>query len=110
MTKSQQELEQPAKVYQLDAVERKVDQALSKLDNIANSVSGVVTETQMETRLKEVKIQIEEDYKILIKNEREQIDLKYGPTYKGIWWVVASVASLLIASVWASFNNFWRGQ
>jgi L-lactate utilization protein LutB len=46
--KSQDELEQPAKVYQLDAVETKVDQAISKLDTLLEQTSGVVTHKQME--------------------------------------------------------------
>jgi len=108
--KSQNELELPAKVYQVDAVERKVDEALGKLDVIARSVSGVVTETQMETRIKEVRTEIEKDFDVKIKSEIKAINLKYGPTYKGIWWVVASMATGLLAMFWAMLNNFWRGQ
>lgn len=110
MTRSQQELEQPAKVYQLDAVDRKVDQALSMLQTISNNVSGVVTETQMEKRLKEVRDEIEDDYNLKITNEIKTIHLKYGPTYKGIWWVISTMAVGLIGIFWAMINNLWRGQ
>lgn len=110
MTKSQQELEQPAKVYQLEAVDRKVDQALSMLTDISRSVSGVVTETQMEARIKAVRDELEADYKEKIAAEVEAIHLKYGPTYKGVWWVVGAMATGLIAMFWAMLNNFWRGE
>lgn len=104
--KSQQELEQPAKVYQLDAVEGKVDQALAKLDTITQSIQGIVTPIQMEAAIKSAKSEMEEK----IRNDIEAIHLKYNPTYKGIWWVVTAVSGLLITSVWAAFNNFWRGS
>lgn len=48
MRRPQDESEQPAKVYQLDAVENKVDTAIGKLDAILKQTSGVVTRKQME--------------------------------------------------------------
>lgn len=115
--KTQAESEAPAKVYQLDAVDRKVDQALSMLDKIVASVDGVVNNAQLETRMKELAEEFDEkldeqkkEFKKALENEVKSIHLKYNPTYTGIWWVVGSVATLLLASVWAAFNNFWRGS
>lgn len=100
VSKSQEELEQPAKVYQLNAVENKVDQALKKLDDIASSVSGVITNTQLEGRLKE--FEVEQDIKLAELEKR--IHLKYEPSYKGVWWVVGAIAAgllaMAVASIW----------
>lgn len=115
--KTQTELEQPAKVYQLDAVERKVEQALDKLDTIVNSVSGVVTNSHLEARLKEQGIEFSNQMNTLeqkmsksISSEVQKIHLKYNPTYKGIWWVVGTLATCLIGLLFAQLNNFWRGS
>jgi len=100
VSKSQEELEQPAKVYQLNTVEGKVDEALRKLDGIAKSISGVVTTTQLEGRLKE--FETEQDTKL--ESLEKRIHLKYEPTYKGVWWVVGAIAVGLIAM---AVSNIW---
>ena len=116
-SKSQTELEQPAKVYQLMATDAKVDQALAMLKTISESVSGVVTESQLNSRLKDFEKNIDDkiadDIKNVgerITNEVKAIHLKYGPTYSGIWWVVGVMATGLITMFWAMINNFWRGS
>ena len=115
--KSQQESEQPAKVYQLDAVETKVDQALTKIDKILESVSGVVTVGQLETRLKDQQDDFTKKLKSMqeshdedLQNMKTAIDLKYEPTYKGIWWVVSSIAAVLIGAIWAQISGLWGGK
>lgn len=104
--RSQSESEQPAKVYQLDAVEAKVDQALAKLDNIATSVSSVVNRGELQAAIKESEDRIMEQ----VADEVKQIHLKYGPTYKGIWWVVAALVMGLLSLLWGALNDFWRGN
>lgn len=76
----QDESEQPAKVYQLDAVENKVDQAITKLDTILNQTSGLVTVSQLSTTERQLKDQIEE--------EVEKIHLKYGPLKRNVSWFI----------------------
>lgn len=99
--KSQQDLEQPAKVYQLDAVEVKVDQALAKLDQIANSVNGVTTRIEVETMIEVSKKEIKED----VTEQIAKIHLEYGPTKKGVWWVISSIGAVLIAQLVLQFMN-----
>lgn len=80
----QDESEQPAKVYQLDAVESKVDEAISKLDTILNQTSGLVTVVQLSTSERQVKDQL--------KEEIEKVHLEYGPMKRNVsWFIKASV-------------------
>jgi len=66
--KTQDELEQPAKVYQLDAVESKVDIVLVKLDELSQKTSGLVTQTQLETRMSDEVQKIHLEYQPMKKN------------------------------------------
>lgn len=81
--RSQDESEQPAKVYQLDAVEGKVDQAIVKLNTILDQTSGLVTVTQLSATEKVLKEQIEE--------EVEKIHLEYGPMKRNITWFIRAL-------------------
>lgn len=92
--KSQNELEQPAKVYQLDAVENKVDLALGKLDQIVSSIDGVVTNIQLESRLKKM----EEDIK-------SDVDIKYGPIKNGAWVVLGAVVLGIVTQIVLNLLN-----
>lgn len=92
--KSQQELEQPAKVYQLDAVEDKVDQLLAEVRNISQNVNGVITNSQLEARLQQFKEDISTD-----------VDLKYGPIKNGAWFVVGAVIIGVVAQVVLNLLN-----
>lgn len=76
VNKSQDELEQPAKVYQLDAVESKVDQAIIKLDTLIAQTSSVVTHAQLAAELKEAK---------------KEIHLTYGPMKENLKWFTRAV-------------------
>lgn len=93
-SKSQQDLEQPAKVYQLDAVETKVDQLLAEVKSISQSVNGVITNSQLEARLQQFKEDINND-----------VDLKYGPIKNGAWFVVGAVIVGVIAQVVLNLLN-----
>lgn len=101
---TQQELEQPAKVYQLNAVDSKVDQALKLLGEINKSVTGVVTTGQMEAHVKTVTDELTKKFDEKLAAEVKAIHLKYSPTYKGIWWAVSGIGSILIAIL---ANNIW---
>lgn len=109
-TDEQKMLEKPVKGYQLreltnavSDLEKTVD---TKLSEILNNTKGLATVTDVET----VKQDLRKEFNERIDNEVKAIHLKYNPTYKGIWWVVSSVGGLLLATIWASFNNFWRGN
>lgn len=95
MSKTQEELERPAKVYQVLAVETKVDQALLKLDEIVKSVNGVTTVAQVEAMIEKAKADIKED----IDNEIKKIHLHYGPTKGAAIWVLCVVVAALIGQV-----------
>jgi len=92
--KSQQELEQPAKVYQLDAVDAKVDQVLAEVKAISQNVNGVITNSQLEARLQQFKEDINND-----------VDLKYGPIKNGAWFVVGAVIIGVVAQVILNLLN-----
>lgn len=94
MGKTQDELEQPAKVYQLNAVETKVDQLLSEVKQIAQSINGVVTNTQLEARLEKFE-----------KDLKEDIATEYGPIKKGAWVVLAAVVLGIITQVTLNLLN-----
>lgn len=88
MRRPQDESEQPAKVYQLDAVENKVDQVNEKLDTLLKQTSGLVTVSQLAGSEKAMKEQISE--------EVEKIHLKYGPMKRNLsWFIKASVVQML---------------
>jgi len=77
-TSTQDELEKPAKVYQLNAVESKVDQALTLLNTLVIQTNGLITSSQLECAKKEIYDKMATD--------KTEIDLKYGPLKKNITW------------------------
>lgn len=83
VARSQKDSEQPAKVYQLDALESKVDDALSKLNTIITQTSGLVTETQLLAVRKEMEEHVADEVK--------KIHLVYGPTKRNISWFVKAI-------------------
>ena len=87
---SQEELEKAAKVYQVNAVEAKVDQVLKTLNTIVEQTKGLVTITQLDEARKELKASI--------KEEIEKIHLEYGPMKRNLGWFikVSIVEGLLI--------------
>lgn len=76
MKKTQAELEQPVKGYQLDAVEAKVDQALIKLDSVIQQTQGIVTRAELEREIKDAK---------------KEVHLEYGPMKKNLDWFIKAI-------------------
>lgn len=85
--RSQQESEQPAKVYQLDAVESKLNDALTKLDTVINQTKGVVTSEQLVTAKKEILEEVDKRIEI----STEAIHLEYRPMKQNLTWFVRAV-------------------
>lgn len=82
-SRSQEESEQPAKVYQLDAVEAKVNDANAKLDRLLQQTSGLVTESQLGATKREL-----EDF---VADEINKIHLEYGPLKRNISWFIKAL-------------------
>lgn len=97
--KTQEELEQTVKGYQLDAVEIKVDQAIAKLDTIINQTNGLVTPAQLE----DAKIVLK-DY---VKEEIKKVHLTYSPLKTKINALNATLGGAVVLQlVYIAFNLF----
>lgn len=85
---SQIDLEKPAKVYQLNTVEAKVDSALSKLDTLITQTSGLATTEQLSAAI--------------LESERKT-DLKYGPlkrsVNKFVWLLISGLVTIVTQGV-----------
>lgn len=109
--KSQQELEKPAKVYQVDAVETKVDQALALLQTISAQTTGVINQTQLDTAIAEVL----KEAKDHTNNEVKLVNADYGPLKRTIvkfaWIIITAivaqvgVAVAMVATVIAKLGS-----
>lgn len=88
---SQQELEQPAKVYQLNAVETKVDTALLKLDALLTQTSSLISVAQLDAAKAEIRFEIAEEIK--------KIHLTYGPMKKNLGWFVKLVIGAVVGII-----------
>lgn len=79
-TPTQEELEQPVKGYQLQAVQVELEGVNKKLDKVITQTSGLVTCAQLDATKKEI---------------FETVELKYGAKIKfqdKIFWLVAGTA------------------
>jgi len=90
-SRSQQESEQPAKVYQLDAVDKKVDSMNEKLDTLLQQTSGLVTTNQLS--------QTERELREKIKEEVDKVNLEYGPMKRNSDWLFKTVVGLILAAL-----------
>lgn len=98
-SKSQQELEQPVKYYQLQAVETKLDHALKQLDTIVTQTSGLVTLGQLEEAKKTTKEYIDDE---VIK-----VHLDYKPLknkYNAI--IGTAITAVIVQLIYIIFNLF----
>lgn len=92
--RSQAESEQPAKVYQLDAVMNKVLEVNGKLDMLLTQTSGLVTTAQLSAS--------EQTTHEKIKEEIDKIHLEYGPLKRNINWLFRTIvgeAAVIIGEV-----------
>lgn len=94
--RSQIESEAPAKVYQLDALDSKLDsyqlETNEKLDTLLNQTKGVITIDQAHAMIKESEIEVRK----WVESEVQKIHLEYGPTKKGAWWVGGVIVTAVI--------------
>lgn len=89
--KTQQESEQGVKVYQLDAVESKVDSIQSDVKLLLIQTSTFVTASQLEAnRLEAIKY---------ADNIAKEVDLKYEPMKKNLTWFTRTTIGLAIGVV-----------
>jgi len=103
-TEEQKMLEKPVRGYQLRELTNAVNDYKitvdKRLEEIVNNVKGVATVSDLEKAKKDMREEFEEKIDEAVK----QINLKYDPTYKGIWYVVGGIVLGLIGIV---INNFW---
>lgn len=88
MSDTQKELEQPAKVYQLNSVAEKLDLVLDRLDKIESQTKGVVTFEQMEQYVRNY----------VTSELKEHIMFKKN-VVKWAWWVGTTISTLLVADI-----------
>lgn len=103
-TKTQAELEAPAKVYQLDALDTKVSDALKKLDTILDGISGVATTEYVDAKIKVAKDDIIKDLKQYVDDENEKIHLEYRPIKKGALWFAGVIVVAMVGVVVTAWN------
>ena len=103
--RSQTESEQPAKVYQLDAVESKVDRALDLLDTVVRNTSGLVSET----RLTQVREEIDKDVDEKIEESEKKIHLEYRPFKAAAYWLAGIVVAGLVGQYIALMTGVFTG-
>lgn len=78
--KTTQEMEQPAKQYQIEAIHVQLKSANDKLDNLLQIQNDYVTHPQLQESE---------------RKQKEYVDTKYGPIYKLFW---AALTALVVAS------------
>lgn len=94
--KTQAELESPAKVYQLDALDEKVERVLVAVDVITQQTSGVVTQAELKDLKKELIKYVDEE----VADSETRTTEKFSPMQKAlnkfVWLVVGAVVSVFI--------------
>lgn len=108
VTKSQSESEAPAKVYQLDAVDGKVSDALKKLDDILRNIKGVATTEYVDTKIKNAKDEIMADVQKIVEDEVAKVHLEYRPIKNGALWFAALLVSTVVGIGVVTWNALQR--
>lgn len=103
--RSQAESEQPAKVYQLDAVEGKVDRALDMLNTVVQNTSGLVSEA----RLSQVKKEIDDSVDEKLEESEKKIHLEYRPFKTAAYWLAGVVVAGLVGQYIALMTGVFTG-
>lgn len=91
MAKSQAESEQPAKVYQLDALGEQLGNIGKQLETVVKQTAGLVTQAQLEA----VKTTFKEKLDEAIKDVRSE----YSPTLKrnkALWGLVGALFLMIV--------------
>lgn len=104
LTDEQKMLEKPVKGYQLRELTNEVsdmkDVFLKKFDVLTRGIEGVATITYVES----IRKQLEDDFVKQLDERDKRIHLRYGPFYKGGWWVAGAVAvgliGLAVTRIW----------
>ena len=105
-SKSQEELEKPAKVYQLNEVIKEISDLRmdmnAQLGTILGEVKGIVTQSQLDTTVTALKTYVDEQVKSVLKD----IKLRYDPTKTTVdkwskfgWSVLISVFGILATQI-----------
>lgn len=103
--RSQSESEQPAKVYQLDALESKMDTILSTQQTILQNTANIVSEE----RLKTVRGEIEEETDEKIAESEKKIHLEYRPFKTAAYWLAGIVVAGLVGQYIALMTGVFTG-
>jgi hypothetical protein len=91
VSKTHTELEQPAKVYQLEALDAKLETIGTQLKTIVNQTAGLATVTQLQ--------KLEQDDKARLAEAVKDIHAEYRPTLKrnkALWGLVGAIAVLVV--------------
>lgn len=108
--KTQNELESPAKVYQLDAVESKVDNVLNKLEEVLQQTKGVATTADVKLSMDEA-VKESKEY---TDGEVKKVHLTYGPMKANLTWftravigqgIVIALQFILAIIIWLSIGK-----
>jgi hypothetical protein len=98
-TLSQEELEKPAKVYQLNALSSEFitmkREVTEKLDTIVNNTKSNVTQAQLDKKIEEAECRVTTS----LTNEVKKIHLTYSPMKKDIKWAIYAVVVVILGIV-----------
>lgn len=98
--KTQAELEQPAKVYQLEAVAKDVIDIKAILGVIKDQTSGLVSNAQLEISEKK-----QEGYTDkAVKEAISKVHLEYRPFKNGAYWFASIIILAVVGSVFATWK------
>lgn len=107
--KSQEESEQPAKVYQLDALNDKVDTLTKQTENEFNKIQESLktlllkSETQVTPQqLNDNILALDKKFQTALDDEVKKIHLEYRPVKKNIGktlWLVAGIVATVIGQL-----------
>lgn len=91
-SKSQDEQEQPAKVYQLDALSNKMDGMKEQLNTILRQTAGLATVAQLEA--------VKTNFKEKLDDAIKDVHAEYSPTLKrnkALWTLVGGLVFTIVA-------------
>lgn len=81
--KTTEEMEQPAKQWQMEAINTEIKSVNVKLDNLLSAQNGYVSQVQLE--------ETEKTAKEYTDNQLSVLKAKYDPLYKLFWSLLAAV-------------------